>query len=212
MKSVYGLIFLLLFANCTMAPFREPHTAQTLGKGNNELSLGLGRPGYFSASFTKGVRKDLDLKFLTEIQFLGALVGGEFKWWLNPVKTSYPFALIAGAGLGTSTSFIYFGPVQSFKISPKYYLTLNARYNVFRWDISDSGDANDAATKVDRWVDGVFDSINGSHSYVSLGLSNTLMLNQKVGLTLSLSALKFISERHIDRLGLYGSLNLNFKM
>lgn len=185
--------FLLLLANCTMAPFSESHTARTLGKGNNEWAGTLGAPQFGSVSYNRGFNDKLDLGVLIEYQNLGPMLGLSGKYLLSAEETKQQhFSLIFGGGLGTGY-YAYVGPIYSRRFTPYYEFATNLRMNVFTWDIN-SDDRDDAQDWLDDVINDTADSINGTYTYVSLDVSNTFWVKENLGFTLSTTGLYFFDK------------------
>jgi hypothetical protein len=118
-----------------MAPFSEPHTAQTLGESNNEWAGTLGAPSFGSVAYTRGVNNKFDLGVLIEYQSYSPMIGLNGKYLLDAQDTNQQYvSLIFGGGLGTGY-YAYFGPIYSRRFTPYYELATNFRMNVFTWDI-----------------------------------------------------------------------------
>ncbi|MGH1468281.1 MAG: hypothetical protein ACRBBP_05290 [Bdellovibrionales bacterium] len=198
-KKLYlASIITLILSGCTLAPLSEPHTAQTLGNGNHEWtsSTGAGQ-GLFhqSISYTHGYSDNLDLGVLLEYQSLGPLIALQGKYLLSD-NAKNPLSLFFGAGFGAAspTTFVYLGPIKSFKISPSYELTLNTRVNVYHWDFDDVEDQEDGSELINDIINIGIDSVNGTYVYASVNASNTLWVNERFGVTLSTTLLQFLGK------------------
>ncbi len=192
------MIITVLFSGCTLAPLSEPHTAQVLGRGNHEWASSTGGgQGLFHQSFayTHGYSDNLDLGFLVEYQTLGPLIALQGKYLLSN-NARNPFSLLFGAGLGvlSPTKFVYFGPIKSFRFTPMYELTLNARANIYHWDFDDIEDQEDGSELINDIINITINSTNGTYLYASLNASNTLWVNDRFGITLSTTLLQFLGK------------------
>lgn len=207
-KGSLFCIFLLLLANCTMAPFTEPHTAKTLGKGNNEWAGTLGAPSFGSVSYNRGVNDKFDLGVHIEYQNMGPMIGFGGKYLLDANEKEQQYvSLIFGGGLGTGY-YGYFGPIYSRRFTPKYELAANFRMNVFTWDI-ESDDEQETEDWLDDMVDGVIEDLNGTYTYVSLDISNTFWIKENFGLTLSTSGMYFFG--NLEGTGAKAGLKFHYK-
>lgn len=200
MKKIILILGLLYFTGCTIAPLTEPHTARVLGKGKTEWAFGAGGPGgHLSIGMTKGVNDRLDLGGLLEAQATGGILTAlQGKYLLTPGERQNPFSLLVGGGIGSSTTFGYVGPVKSFRISPRYEIAFTLRYNIFKWDIDESDDREDASEFVNDLINGTIRALNKTYQYGTLDMANTLWFSERMGLTLSIAAISFIDEGSSD--------------
>lgn len=190
-----------------MAPFTEPHTAKTLGKGNNEWAGVLGAPQHGSVSYHRGINDRLDLGVLFEYQNISLMIGINGKYLLTPDETHRHLSLIFGGGLGTGY-YAYIGPVFSSRFTSWYELTTNLRMNVFNWDISTADEQETQGWITDLINDSIND-LNGTHTYASLDISNTFWFKDNLGLTISTTGLFFWGA--LEGSGLKGGLKLHYK-
>lgn len=209
MKNIFLLILFVYFSGCTIAPLTEPHTARVLGKGNSEWAFGVGHPGYLSIGYAKGVNDRLDIGGVLEFQGIGILTALQGKYLLTPNNPENPFSLFVGGGIGTSTTFGYIGPIKSFRISPRYELAFGLRYNVFKWDIDDEDDREDAGDFLDDVINGTIRALNQTYQYATLDMSNTFWFSPKIGLTLSVAALTFFDEEDSSDVGVKAGLKFH---
>lgn len=148
-----------------------------------------GYPGFLSAGFVAGISDRMDLGSFFEIQRHGFLTSVQGKYLLTPKQQENPFSFLLGGGVGSSTSFLYGGPVKSFRTSAKHEIAFGLRYNFFRWYINDSDDREDAADYVIEIFDEFRGGINGAYSYLSLDVSNTYWFSSRKAITLSVTGL-----------------------
>ncbi len=203
------LLTLLFTSGCTIAPLTEEHTASTLGTNNNEWSYNIGAPFHTSVAYKRGVNQKLDLGGLMELQPTGALLGLTGKYLLTSIDNKNPFALSFGAGIGSSTSYLYLGPIKSFKISPSYELSLNIRLNTFKWDISGVDEKDDATDYIEEILNSSISAVNDTYFYTSLNISNTYWFNKKFGATLSLTGMAFLEP--ISGSSFFSGVKLHYK-
>ena len=176
----------------------EPHTARTLGKGNDEVNLSGGGfiapkedkpdsalhffPYYISAEYKRGISDNFDLGISAGTQYNVPRIGLEGKYQFMH-NAGHALSLFFGTGVyyylegGESFSgyFSYIGPVYSFKPSNYYELALNVRINQ-----AYIGSVNYTIfNKEDK-------TESGHLLYGSTNISNTLWFSSHFGTTLSL--------------------------
>jgi hypothetical protein len=182
-KSSLALLFLIT-SGCAIAPLTEEHTAQTLGKGNNEWAIqgGMGS----SLAYKRGLTDRFDAGIMVEYQYqnFGALMALTGKYMIIDSQT--PTSLIGNIGFGTGSTFGSIGVIQDLIKRESYLLSFNVRYNVFNWDFSDGDDADEAQDFLDEIIDGVINEINGTYTYASINMANTFYFNPGTGVTLNL--------------------------
>lgn len=201
LKLSLSLAFLIFLSSCALAPFTEPHTAETLGKGGNQWALAGGGPSYLSVNYARGFTDRLDIGGTVEYQSLSYIFGLNAKYLLTtkpqhilgPDIEPDPTALIFGAGIGGTSQYVYAGVIKSFRLRHWYELGLSGRVNVFHWDFDDRSEASEAEDYMDDLINDTVDSVSGVFSYVSVDASNTFWLNSRLGLTLSVSRLQFVT-------------------
>lgn len=192
-KIILSIFTVVVLSGCAVAPLTEEHTARTLGKDNHEWAFGLGYY-YYSAAYTRGVTKRLDIGAIAEIQFLSVLAGVKAKYVLAGDPEKSPFSAVIGAGIGSYSKYGYLGLVKSFRVTPRYELALSSRVNVFNWDFNTQEDQDDADDFTHDFIGGVFDLVNGTHTYVSVDISNTYWFTPKFGTTLSVGGISFVGK------------------
>lgn len=197
-RSLLFSVPFLFLASCALAPFSEPYSAQTLGKGKSEISIRAGSPNFGSVEGKYGLNDRLDLGILLESQIGSFLAGASGKYYLFDVGDSGHFSLYGGAGFGASSTYVFAGPIYSLDVNSNYQISFNARYNVYTWDFSDANDEQDAAEELDDFADLVLDSLSGTYSYLSLNMSNSYWFSEGVGVTFSLTGLYFIPLFDVD--------------
>ena len=181
----------------SLSRLTEPHTARTLGKGNNEINLSGGgllgpeekygekgnslkfAPYYIAVEYKRGMSDNFDFGISAGTQLLTVpRIGLEGKYqFMN--NAGHALSLFFGAGVyyyleeGESFSgyFSYIGPVYSFKPSDYYELALNVRIN----------QAYTGNFVLDNFTTESFNLFYGSAN-----ISNTLWFSSRFGTTLSL--------------------------
>ncbi|MDE0151863.1 MAG: hypothetical protein OXK80_05145 [Bdellovibrionales bacterium] len=150
--SIFKILFLILctfqFLGCVSTRLAEPHTARTLGKGNNEWELSSGvldvltnkDPNkdhseipfpYFAVGYTRGIFNNFDLGVFIEIPVIhtkGA-IGLEGKYQIAN-SSGYAVSLLFGGGSTPNewhNQFSYIASVYSFKPYQSYEIALNAK-------------------------------------------------------------------------------------
>jgi len=151
--EIFKILFLIFFAfqlsGCVSTRLAEPHTARTLGKGNNEWEASTGGLSvltnkdpnkslsdipflYLSAGYKRGVFDQFDLGVFIEIPVTSAMtVGVEGKYQLSN-SPKHAVSLFFGGGSAYNewlNLFSYIGSVYSFKPNPIYEIALNLRMN-----------------------------------------------------------------------------------
>lgn len=158
---VFKVLFLSIFTSsllgCLSFQFSrltEPHTAQTLGKGNNEVTVSVdtfqvdAAPYSQSLEYTRGLSDNFDLGVFLEShhkdELFPLLIGLEGKYQFTQ-NNQHTLSLLFGGGLNKGGDneygdkkitddlligyFSYIGPVYSFKLNEIYELALNVRIN-----------------------------------------------------------------------------------
>ncbi len=203
LKYLLVLSFLGYLSSCAIAPLTEPHTARTLGQGNNEWTGSLGFP-YISAGYQRGVLENLDIGVLVELQGYGVpLLALESKYAFFQQERGMAFALVGGVGIAQYSKIWYIGPVFSFHPSSQWEVSLAGKLNGFLWSESDDFDLTDIE---DEFAD-IYDEFFDPHHYVSIDLSNTYWFHEGFGLTGSVSSVFF----SLDELQFKGGLKFNFR-
>ena len=106
----------LTFPSASLSPLTEPHTARTLGKGNNEVDLSLGVFGSIkgkelfnnfrsvelkSIEYTRGLSDHFDLAVFAEMQNLNILLGlSGMHQWMHHEQHTLSFLFSAGLNKG----------------------------------------------------------------------------------------------------------------
>lgn len=147
-KILFLIICTVQFLGCVSTRLVEPHTARTLGKGNNEWELSDGvlavltnkDPNkdhskipfpYLAVGYTRGIFNNFDLGVFIEIPAIhtkGA-IGLESKYQISN-NSGYAVSLLFGGGSTPNewrNQFSYIGSVYSFKPHQKYEIALNVR-------------------------------------------------------------------------------------
>ena len=185
------------FLGCiALSRLTEPHTARTLGKGNDEINLSGGGlltpkdkedksdtssrfiPYYISVEYKRGISDNFDLGISAGTQYTVPRIGLEGKYQFMH-NAGHALSLFFGAGVyyypGEEKPFTgyfsYIGPVYSFKPSDYYELALNVRIN--------QADTGSIFVTTD-----ILNSI--ALLYGSANISNTLWFSSHFGTTLSL--------------------------
>lgn len=190
-----------LLSCIALSRLTEPHTARTLGKGNDEVNLSGGglivpkdksdsslhfMPFYISVEYKRGMSDNFDLGIFAGIQYTVPRIGLEGKYQFMH-NAEHALSLSFGTGVyyypekGESFSgyFSYIGPVYSFKPSDYYELALNVRINqAYTGSITTTG----------PWFDGESEPISDPFHlfYGSANISNTFWFSSHFGTTLSL--------------------------
>lgn len=150
LKILFILVFIFQFLGCISTRLTEPHTARTLGKGNNEWELSAGRLSVLtnkvasysdwvlhmpsSIGYKRGVLDHFDLGIFVEsggnFDFTFGLEG-KYRIFHNPKKT---VSLIFGVGGGfvygnRNKQLSYIGSIYSFKPNKIYEIAFNLKIN-----------------------------------------------------------------------------------
>ena len=188
----------------------EPYTAQTLGKGNNQIEVSSNHiendflETFFSSiEYTRGLSDNFDLAVFIDIQTDIIGLEGKYQRIRNEPHT---LSILMGVGgllssllqeknpytKGTqayeqyqSQGFVsYIGPIYSFKPNEKYELALNIRTNY------SSSDAVFLSNLAPKSAKGILDKIPVHFLYGSADISNTWWwIGPRFGATVSLGLL-----------------------
>ncbi len=148
-KILFISVFVFQFLGCISTRLTEPHTARTLGKGNNEWELSAGGLSvltnkdpnkshsdipfpYLSTGYKRGLSDHFDLGVFIEIPTIHIrTVGIEGKYQISN-NSRQVVSLLFGVGSAYHewmNQFSYIGSVYSFKPNQKYEIALNLRVN-----------------------------------------------------------------------------------
>ena len=199
----------LLLSCITFSRMAEPHTARTIGKSNNEVSLAGNMiksltktekldydPFHMSVKYTRGLSDNFDLGMFLEKQYYSLIKAGSEGKLQFMHNTEHAFSLFFGAGLSINIEqekltygyFSYIGPVYSFKPSDYYELALNVRINQ-----TDTPPITHGWSYKEQTPD-IF------LLYGSVNISNTVYFFSRFGATLSLGLMYpfyFSSSSHV---------------
>ena len=149
LKILFLILFTFQFLGCVSTRLTEPHTARTLGKGNNEWEFSAGGLSvltnkdpnksyskipfpYFSAGYKRGVFDHFDLGVFIEIPIIHIMtigIEGKYQVFNNSRQA---VSLLFGGGFAYNewlNQFSYIGSVYSFKPNQKYEVAFNLRFN-----------------------------------------------------------------------------------
>lgn len=177
------LILLLasLTSGCALAPFSDPISPKTLGKGNQSHSITAGYP-YIGYVYTMGVGENVDLGLQMESQIKGFSMGSRLMIMASEyAEDQWSSALLGGAGLTTEGAYVYGGMVWGRKFG-FYELTFVPRFNY-------TNISRDIDEEVHRDFEDLY-SINfteqGDYYYTSLTVNNTFWFRPTFGFSLTI--------------------------
>ncbi len=214
MKSKLNYILLSLFsililANCAVAPFSDPVTPQTLGKGNDSHSMTAGYP-YVGYTYTVGVSDKFDLGLQMESQVKGFTMGARIMLEATDyAEDQWSGSLLGGAGLTTEGAYVYGGMVWGRRFG-FYELTLVPRFNYT--NISRDIDAEIVVDAQDLYSI-QFDQ-KGDYFYPTLTISNTFWFRPTFGFSLTIGGAYLLPWGDASDDGFiapYGGIGLIFK-
>lgn len=204
--SVASLVFL---ANCAVAPFSDPVTPQTLGKGNQSHSITAGYP-YIGYVFNMGVSDTFDAGLQLESQIGGFDMGVRLMLQATDYnENQWSGSLLTGAGLTTEGSYVYGGMVWGRRFG-FYELTFVPRFNYT--NVSGDIDA-EVTTDVQDIYSITFDQ-SGDYFYTTLTISNTFWFRPTFGFSLTIGGAYLFPWGDASDNGFiapYGGIGLIFK-
>jgi len=175
-RNASMVILLALLASGCLAPLSNSFTARSLGTGKIEFDGGMvalvGQEDSVvlpAFSITAGVSSDFDLGVQMESASIG--VFGKYSF-INNKERGFSLAGVVGAGAVGDGSYIYAGPVLSYKskaVEP---------YFVGRFNSVHYGESNDV---FEDWEP-------GTYTYVQFTLGSIFWLTQRIGLNVEGSA------------------------
>jgi hypothetical protein len=209
LKISFYLVLAGFLSSCAMAPFSDPVTPQTLGKGNQSHSITAGYP-YVGYVYTMGVSDTFDLGLQMESQIKGFAMGTRLMIEATEYsETEWSGSLLGGAGLTTEGSYVYGGMVWGRKFG-FYEITLVPRFNY----TNISRDVDPEVTQDFRDLYSVQFDTKGDYFYTSLTWANTFWFRPSFGFTLSVSGaylFPWIDSKESKFLAPYGGLGITLK-
>lgn len=207
--SFVFVFFLMGLSNCAVAPFSDPITPQTLGKGNESHSVTAGYP-YIGYVYTMGLSETFDLGLQMESQIKGVTMGVRMMLEATEyAEDEWSGSLLAGAGLTSQGSYVYGGMVWGRKFG-FYEIALIPRFNYT--NISREVDEDVTRDFYDFYS--IRFSEQGNYYYPSLTVANTFWFRPSFGFTLSISGaylLPWVDSTDYGFIAPYGGIGLTFK-
>ncbi len=141
-QMIFGLLLLALSA-CSIAPINSPHSAKSLGKGNQEIAATpLSAP---RLSYAAGVTDNFDLEASLEIQTgIQAALWGKYSF-INQKDDGFALAGLVGGFVtadATESKGLSAGPILSWKKSWFEIYTIT-RFNYVKWEKTEWDNDND---------------------------------------------------------------------
>lgn len=203
------LLSIAFLGGCALAPFSDPITPETLGKGNQSHSITAGYP-YIGYTHTIGVAETVDLGLQMESQIKGFSMGSRLMIRATDyAENSWSGSLLGGAGLTTEGAYIYGGMVWGRKFG-FYELTLVPRFNY-------TNISRDIKEEVRRDFEELYSidfSEKGDYFYTTLTVHNTFWFRPTFGFSLSIGGAYLFpwgDSRDSKFTAPYGGIGLIFK-
>ena len=148
-KILFLIFSIFQFLGCVSTRLAEPHTARTLGKGNNEWEASTGGLSvltnkdpnkshseipfpYFSAGYKRGIFDHFDLGVFIEMPTIHIRTFGLEAKYRIFYNSKQAVSVLFGGGFAYdkwNNQFSYIGSVYSFKPNQKYEIAFNLRMN-----------------------------------------------------------------------------------
>ena len=175
---------------CSFAPLNSPHTARSLGKGENNVNASVSPLGL---EYSRGIAENTDIGIGAEMQF-GPLYTGWMKHSFVNNSKGGSTALLGGIFYGdgvydSTTKGYYFGPVVSYRFdAAEWYLA--AKYNRVYWEVGE----NNVKDKDDESIFTI-EPISHNFSYYQINAGLSYWFTDSFNTDLSALCLKLEEQR-----------------